>query len=86
MLELDGIASNILTDIGSTPLLSLVGSRLLFNMKELGEKGLNQRTSCSSRSSAGSNDFVETPGGDGAAETSEIEEVELEEIREIDEA
>lgn len=80
----NGVASNILVIIGNTSLLSLVGSRLLFNMKEAGERGLNQGTSCSSRSTASSIDFAEAPGGN-AAETSQIEEIELEEMRDIEE-
>lgn len=85
MLEADGMIGFILTFIGNQSLLSLMGSRLLFNMKEAGEKGLNQGTSCNSRSTTSSIDFAEGPGGSATAETSEIDEVELEEIHEIEE-
>ena len=44
------LLSAILTVIGNPAFLSILGARLLFNMKEAGEKGLNQGTSCGSKS------------------------------------
>ena len=35
---------------GNSAFLSVHGTRLLFNMKEAGDKGLNQGTSCCSKS------------------------------------
>ena len=69
--------------IGRSAILSSVGARLLINMKEAGEKGLNQGTSCPSHSTASSIDFAEAPGG-GDGETSQDEEIEMEDIRGVD--
>lgn len=60
-----------------------MGSRLLFNIKEAGEKWLHQGTSCPSHSTASSIDFAE-PAGGSADETSQVEDIELEEIREVE--
>lgn len=49
----------IFSAAGSLPLLSLLGARLLFNMKEAGEKGLNQGTSCRKKSTSSEINFIE---------------------------
>lgn len=76
------IVDDILALIGNTSFLSLMGSRLLFNMKEAGERGLNQGTNCSLRATASPIDFAGSPG-ECATEASQIEVVELEEVEEI---
>lgn len=51
----------IFSFVGNPTLLSLLGARLLLNMKEAGEKGLNQGTSCGSKSTVSEVDFAEAP-------------------------
>ena len=48
----------ILNFVASPSLLSILGARLLFNMKEAGEKGLNQGTSCGAKSTMSDIDFA----------------------------
>ena len=50
----------ILSMVGSPAFLSVLGTRLLFNMKEAGVKGLNQGTSCDTRSTMSDIHFTET--------------------------
>ena len=50
----------ILSMVGSPAFLSVLGTRLLFNMKEAGVKGLNQGTSCNTRSTMSDIRFTET--------------------------
>lgn len=77
------LLSSIFAAVGSPALLSLLGARLLFNMKEAGAKGLNQGTSCGSKSTVSEIDFTEPPqAGTGhsledaeAAEAIEMEEM-----------
>ena len=72
----------ILTGLASPPLLSILGSRLLFNMKEAGAKGLNEGTSCGSKSTISDIDFGAPPeaaasqsqDGETEAGIAEIEE------------
>ena len=55
--------------LGEPTLVSLVGARILFNMKEAGERGLNQGTSCEVKSTIISiMDFAAPP--DSVAEDS----------------
>ena len=49
----------ILNLVGNPSFLSILGARLLFNMKEAGEKGLNQGTSCGSNSTISEIDFAD---------------------------
>lgn len=74
----------IFSAIGNPALLSLLGARLLFNMKEAGEKGLNQGMSCGSRSTVSGIDFVSPQAGtDSEQSRCEVEEgggIELSEI------
>ena len=56
----DSFLVNVLEQLGSPSFLSLLGSRLLFNMKEAGERGQNEGTSYRSSSSTISEmDFAE---------------------------
>ena len=45
-IEANSTTSLILNSLGSTPILSLIGSRMLLNMKEAGECGVNEGTNC----------------------------------------
>lgn len=50
---------SLIFSVGTSPvLLSILGAHIFFNMKELGEKGLNQGTSCGMGSIASRIDFV----------------------------
>ena len=55
------LLSSILDLAGNTALVSILGARLLFNMKEAGEKDLNQGTSCGSKSTVSEIDFADAP-------------------------
>lgn len=77
------LLSTILTSIGNPVLLSLLGARLLFNMKEAGAKGLNQGTSCGSKSTVSEIDFTEPPQagtGHSLEDAQAAEAIEMEEI------
>ena len=47
--------------LANPPLLSILGARLLFNMKEAGAKGLNEGTSCGSKSTISDIEFGAPP-------------------------
>lgn len=64
----------VLNSVGNPALLSLLGARLLFNMKEAGAKGLNQGTSCGSRSTVSAIGFA----GDTLFSTGYLDEDETE--------
>jgi len=67
--DLSSILSNVFVVAGNPAFLSILGARLLFNMKEAGEKGLNQGTSCPTLTSTVSEiDFAAPPAR--AAESS----------------
>ena len=51
----------VLSVLGNPSLLSLFGARLLFNMKEAGLKGLNEGTSCGSKSTISDIEFGAPP-------------------------
>ena len=55
------LSSTILFLVGNQSLLSIIGAHLLFNMKEAGEKGLNEGTSCGSKSTVSEIDFADAP-------------------------
>ena len=82
--ESNALFAYVLNMLGNPPLLSILGARLLFNMKEAGAKGLNEGTSCGSKSTISDIEFgapLETAAvsqsHDGATETgaSETEEI-----------
>lgn len=56
-----GYAGFVINMLANPALLALLGARLLFNMKEAGEKSLNQGTSCESKSTVSAIDFAEVP-------------------------
>ena len=75
--------SYILTVLANPSLLSILGARLLFNMKEAGEKGLNHGRSCSSKSTMSDIDFATPHPAIVSESQGEVEEpgiIELEDI------
>ena len=73
----------ILEFIGNPALLSIVGAHILFNMKEAGENGLNQGTSCGSKSTASEIDFADAPQdatNQSQEDAAETEAIAIEEI------
>ena len=79
----NALSTYILSGLANPPLLSIIGARLLFNMKEAGEKGLNEGTSCGSKSTVSEIDFADAPqvtteySQDGTAQDEAIEMVEF---------
>ena len=67
---------------GSPAFLSILGARLLFNMKEAGEKGLNPGTSCCSKSTVTNMFFEVPPVAESQSNDKDagVEIIELEEI------
>lgn len=57
-IDSGAVLANVLSVIGNTSLLPLLGARLLFNMKEAGAKGLNQGMSCGLMSTVSGIDFA----------------------------
>ena len=82
-VESNALFAYILEVLANPPLLSILGARLLFNMKEAGAKGLNEGTSCSSKSTISGIEFGTPP--EAAASQSHEEETEARnaEIEEI---
>ena len=74
----------VLPVLGNPSLLSIFRARLLFNMKEAGAKGLNEGTSCGSKSTMSDIDFG-APSTEAAASQShdEVMETGIPEIEEI---
>lgn len=73
----------IINTIGSPILLSILGAHLLFNMKEAGEKGLNEGTCCRSKSTVSGIVFAEPPQAAtvySQDEAGQNEAIEVEEI------
>ena len=76
------VVSAILSFAGNSAFLSILGAHLLFNMKEAGAKGLNQGTSCGSKSTVSGIDFAEpaqSAVGHSQEEAEEVEAIEMEE-------
>ena len=59
--ESNALFTYILAVLANPSLLSVLGARLLFNMKEAGAKGFNEGTSCSSKSTISDIDFGAPP-------------------------
>ena len=77
------LLSYILGGLGNPPLLSILGARLLFNMKEAGAKGLNEGTSCGSKSVISDIEFnapSETAANQSHDKATEVGTAEIEEI------
>lgn len=77
------LVSGILGFAGSPAILSFLGARLLFNIKEAGEKGLDQGTSCGSGSTVSDIDFAEPPPGAASESQSELTELEVIELDDV---
>ena len=69
--------------LANPPLLSILGARLLFNMKEAGAKGLNEGTSCGSKSTISDIEFGVPPEAATSQSHDEATEAEITEIEEI---
>ena len=69
--------------LANPPLLSVLGTRLLFNMKEAGAKGLNEGTSCGSKSTISDIEFGAPPEASASQSHEEAMEAETLEIEEI---
>jgi len=83
VIDLSSLLSTVLGIAGNPAFLSILGARLLFNMKVAGEKGLNQGTSCPTRSTGGEIDFAAPPAGaveSSLGEVAEDGEAEIEEV------
>jgi len=79
VFDLSFVASAVFDVAGNPPFLSILGAHLLFNMKEAGEKGLNQGTSCPTPTSTVSEINFAAPRA-GAVESSLGEAVGAEEV------
>ena len=69
--------------LANPSLLSILGSRLLFNMKEAGAKGLNEGTSCGSKSTISDIDFGAPPEAAASQSHDEAMETGIAEIEGI---
>ena len=81
--ESSALFASILIVLGNPPLLSILGARLLFNMKEAGAKGLNEGTSCGSKSTISNIDFGAPPEATSSQSHDEATEPGTAEIQEI---
>ena len=79
-LESSALFTYILDALANPSLLSILGSRLLFNMKEAGNKGLNEGTSCGSKSTISDIDFGAPPEAATSQSYDEAMDTEVEEI------
>ena len=81
--ELNALFTYILAVLANPSLLSVLGACLLFNMKEAGAKGLNEGTSCGSRSTISDIDFGAPPEAVAIQSHDEAAEAEITEVEEI---
>ena len=75
--------AHILVVLTNPPLLSVLGARLLFNMKEAGAKGLNEGTSCGSKSTISDIEFGAPPEAVASQSQDDAMEARTLEIEEI---
>ena len=73
----------ILDALANPTLLSILGARLLFNMKEAGDKGLNEGTSCGLKSTISDIEFGAPPKATADQSQDEAMEAGIPEIEEI---
>ena len=83
LVEVNLVVSTIFDIAGNTSFLSILGAHLLFNMKEAGEKGLNQGTGCGSKSTVSSIGFAERLPAIASKSQGEIAAPEMIEFEEI---
>ena len=79
----EALFAYILTILGNPSLLSILGAHLLFNMKEAGVKGLNEGTSCGSKSTISDIEFGVPPEAAESQSHDEAMEAGIPEIEEI---
>ena len=82
-VESNALLTYTLDVLANPPLLSILGARLLFNMKEAGAKGLNEGTSCCSKSTISDIDFGAPPEATASQSHDEAMEAGIPEIEEI---
>ena len=82
-LESNALFGYILDALANPPLLSILGASLLFNMKEAGAKGLNEGTSCGSKSTISDIEFGAPPEAAVSQSQDEAMETRIPEIEEI---
>ena len=81
--ESNALFTYFLAGLANPSLLSILGARLLFNMKEAGAKGLNEGTSCGSKSTISDIDFSAPPETAASQSNDEATEAGIAEIEEI---
>ena len=81
--ESNALFTYILEVLVNPPLLSILGARLLFNMKEAGAKGLNEGTSCSSKLTISNIEFGAPPEAAMSQSQDEATEAGIPAIEEI---
>ena len=79
----DLLFTYILTVLANPALLSILGARLLFNMKEAGVKGLNEGSGCGSKSTISDINFGAPPEAVASQSQDEATEAGIPEIEEI---
>ena len=82
-VESNALFTYALCVLANPPLLSILGARLLFNMKEAGAKGLNEGTSCGSKSTISDIEFDAPPEATASQSHEEETEARIAEIEEI---
>ena len=83
LIESNALFTYILNILGNPSLLSILGARLLLNMKEAGANGLNEGTSCGSKSTISDIDFGAPPEATASQSHDEAMESGIPEIEEI---
>ena len=81
--ESSALFTYILNVLANPALLSILGARLLFNMKEAATKGLNEGTSCGSKSTISDIEFGVPPEAATSQSHAESMEAGIAEIEEI---
>ena len=80
--ESDALFVYILLVLANPSLLSILGARLLFNMKEAGLKGLNEGTSCGLKSTISDIEFGAPPEAAASHSQDDATEAEITETGE----
>ena len=81
--ESNALFGYVMDGLANPSLLSILGARLLFNMKEAGAKGLNEGTSCGSKSTISDINFGAPPEAAASQSHDEAMEAGIPEIKEI---
>ena len=83
IFESNALFTYILIVLANPALVSILGARLLFNMKEAGAKGLNEGTSCGTKSTISNIEFGAPPGAAASQSHDEPTEAETTGVEEI---